>query len=123
MYRGLGENGNLDAEFFYDKFTSLAMSDEQLRAVERAEQEYRLSVNPRRPNETDAEVTSTRRSPSTVQTTQARRRSGRVRDPETGLYYKRSVLDKEEKRRKERRETLDKHLNPSLSETYGIGKR
>ena len=55
MYRGLGENGNLDAEFFYDKFTSLAMSDEQLRAVERAEQEYRLSVNPRKPNETDAE--------------------------------------------------------------------
>jgi hypothetical protein len=123
MYRGLGENGNLDAEFFYDKFTSLAMSDEQLRAVERAEQEYRLSVNPRKPNETDAEVTSTRRSPSTAQTTQAQRRSGRVRDPESGLYYKRSVLDKEEKRRKERRETLDKHFNPSLSETYGIGKR
>lgn len=123
LYRGLGENGNLDAEFFYDKFTDLAMSDDQLRAVERAAQEYRLSVNPRKPNETDAEITSTRRSPSTVQTTQAQRRSGRVRDPETGLYYKRSVLDKEGKRREERRKSLDKHFNPSLSETYGIGKR
>lgn len=127
MYRGVSDEGRSDTAYSYDKFCSYAMTQEQLLAVERELQTYRLSVNPRKEKETNPDMVKSRRDPLTVHATPTAKLRGRYYDPETGRYYRAKELKRlreerrAEKDRRARQEEILRNYTPDLTPVIDIG--
>lgn len=109
LYRGLREGDRHDMGGSYAEFCRLAMSPEQLATVEREYQVYRLQVEPAKAGEEADSLYRSRRAPNKVSAVEGARRTGRVWDPESGMYYTRKEMENIRKaREKEKQEQADR---------------
>lgn len=109
MYRGLREGDRQDMGGSYAEFCRLAMSPEQLAAVERGYQAYRRQVEPPKAGEKADSLYRSRRAPNMVSAVEGARITGRVYDSKTGMYFTRKEMDKIRRaREKEEQEQADR---------------
>lgn len=122
MAKGLKDDGGVDAEYSFDAFNNLAMTEDQMRAYERALSEYNLAIEPRKAGETDLDLTRTGRNPNTILNSAAAKTTGRVKEGK--YYYTREVAEEKaaERREKEReKEERRKEAAKLWGENMGMG--
>jgi hypothetical protein len=102
LAKGLKDDGGVDAEYSYEEFNKLAMTESQLRAYNRALSEYNLANEPRKAGETDNNLTLTGRNPNTTLNSAAEKITGRVKYG--NYYYTKEVAEQKAAERREKEE-------------------